>query len=244
MDYSVRQPFKLMLDEERVKQAIRKNQATSYGLTLVAGLPFPTDICSRVERIQRQLEALAPGHFCWYGAHHFHVTLVAPLRGRYRDRPALQREELPADLQGFAGDLARFFASQPPFSVELGRANITPDGTVVVDVASENGLVHQLATILRQYPALDQPKHVGNLHTSIGYLNIVHPFAADDGRSHLEDLMPQLIDIPVGRMAVQQAWLVHYADRTLNRIVGKTLYTLGQTRVVAVKQWLQELGIS
>ena len=91
MDQSVRRPARLMFDEEKVRQIIRKNQATSYGLTLVIGLPFPSDIGSRVQLIQRQLEALTPGHFFWYGLDHLHATLVAPLRGRYRDHPALQR---------------------------------------------------------------------------------------------------------------------------------------------------------
>jgi hypothetical protein len=233
----------LRFDQEQVRQAIRKYQATSYGLTLVAGLPFPADICNRVALIQRQIDVLAPGRFFWYDSHHLHVTLAALLRGRYRDHPALQREELPADLQGFVADLASFFAGQPPFSIELGRANIAPDGTVVVDAASESTLVRQLTTVLRQYPTLDQPKHEGSLHMSIGYLNAVRSLAAGDENSRLEEGLSQLADVSIGRMVVRQIWLVHYADRTLNRIVGKTLYILGQTRAVRVERWLQELGI-
>ena len=74
--------MKLALDEARVQQTIHKNTATSYGLTLVAGLPFPAEIGSRVQAIQAQLEPLAPGRFTWYGVDHLHVTLVAPLRTR------------------------------------------------------------------------------------------------------------------------------------------------------------------
>jgi hypothetical protein len=243
MNQYLRQPSRLMFDQEQVRRAIRKNQAISYGLTFVAGLPFPPDIYNRVALIQRQIDALAPGRFFWYDSHHLHVTLAAPLRGRYRDHPALQREELPADLQDFVADLASFFARQPPFSIELGQANITPDGAVVVDAASGGPLARQLATVLRGYPALDQPKHEGGLHLSIGYLNTVRSSAAGDENSHLEEGLSQLANVPLGRMVVHQIWLVHYANRTLNRIVGETAYTLGQTREVEVKQWLRELSI-
>ena len=91
--------MRLNLVEQRVKQTIHKNTATSYGLTLVIGLPFPVEIRGRIQNIQKKLEASAPGRITWYGAEHLHTTLFAPLRGRYREGPPLQREELPADLQ-------------------------------------------------------------------------------------------------------------------------------------------------
>jgi hypothetical protein len=244
MDQGIQQQFKLMLDEEQVKRAIRKNQATSYGLTFVAGLPFPPDSSSRVEVIQRQIDDLAPGRFAWYDRDHMHVTVVAPLRGRYRDHPILQRAELPADLQRFAAGLADFFAKCHPFFFELNGVNLTPDGTVVVNVSSDDTSVRQLAALLRRYPALDQPKYTGGLHVSIGYINTVRLFATDAERSRLEDVLSQLSNASLGRLAVQQIWLVHYANRTLNRIVGKTPYKLGQTRIVTIERWLQELGIS
>jgi hypothetical protein len=42
---------------------------------------------------------------------------------------------------------------------------------------------------------------------------------------------------------VQKVWLVHYANRTLDRIVGKVPFTLGRTNALTVEQLLQELGI-
>ena len=39
--------------------------------------------------IQQQLESLATGRFTEYDLDHLHATLVASLRGRYRDFPPL-----------------------------------------------------------------------------------------------------------------------------------------------------------
>ena len=127
--------MKLTLIEEKVQQTIRKNTATSYGLTLVIGLPFPPEISTRIQSTQQYLESLVPGRFTWYGLEHLHATLVAPLRGRYRDFPPLQREELPTDLQGFTQNLANFFAHYPPFSLELAGVHLSNNGFVLV---SEN----------------------------------------------------------------------------------------------------------
>jgi len=233
-----------MFDEEKVKQTIHKNQATSYGLTLVIGLPLPADICSRVHLIQRQLEVLTLGCFFWYDAEHLHATLVAPLRGRYREHPVLQQAELPADLNGFAADLADFFAKRQPFSLELGGVNITPDGMVTVNVACETDLRRQLAASLRRHPALDLPKHEGGLRVVIGHWNSIRSSASDEAGTRLEQVLLQLTDIPIGRMTVQQVWLVHYANRTLDRIVGRIPLTLGQANSLTAERLLRELGIA
>ena len=64
--------MKLSFDVERVQRTIYKNTSTSYGLSLVIGLPFSDEICSQIESIQRRLETLAPGRFTWYGLKHLH----------------------------------------------------------------------------------------------------------------------------------------------------------------------------
>jgi hypothetical protein len=53
-----------------------------------------------------------------------------------------------------------------------------------------------------------------------------------------------IMDIPIGRMTVHQVWLVHYANRTLNRIVGKVPFTLGGRNPLTAERLLQDLGIS
>jgi hypothetical protein len=232
--------MKLALIEEKVEQTIRKNTATSYGLTLVIGLPFPAEISTRIQSLQQQLEALAPGRFTWYGLDHVHATLVALLRGRYRDFPPLQREELPADLQGFTQDLAGFFAQHQPFVLELAGLHISDNGLVLV---GQNTFEQQLASSLKEYPELDQPKHPGGLHAAIGYCNTNRPFTTDEEIAPLEAALSEFIRIPIGSMTVGQVWLVHYTNRTLNRIIGKVPFVLGQANTLTGRRLLQELDI-
>jgi hypothetical protein len=233
--------MRLILAEEKVRQTIRKNTAASYGLSLVIGLPFPAEIRNRVGHIQGQLETLAPGRFTWYGVEHLHATLVAPLRGRYREGSPLGREELPADLQGFTDDLVNLFAQRQPFALELAGVHITPEGFVMV---GENILVGQLASTLLRYPELDQPKHLKGLPVAIGFFNAVRPFASDEEQACFETALARFRDTPVGQVTVGQVWLVHYANRTLSRIVGKVAFTLGRTNDLAAERLLRELDIA
>lgn len=235
------QENKLILVEEKIRQTLCKNTTISFGLTLVVGLPFPAEIRARIQRIQEQLEALAPGRFTWYGADHLHATLVAPLRGRYREQPPLGREELPADLPGFTRDLGDFFAQQRPFSLELAGARVTPEGLIII---AENTLTRQLASSLQAYPELDRPKHHKGLHVNIGFFNTVRPFDTNEEQSRFELGLAQLVNAPVGLVRAQQVWLVHYANRTLNRIIGKTPFTLGRANDLGVERLLRELGIT
>ena len=151
---------------------------------------------------------------------------------------------MPPDLQSFATDLADFFAERQPFSLELSGVNITPDGIVAVNVACENTLVRHLATSLRRHPMLDPPKHEGGLKAVIGYWNSIRSCASDEERFCLEQALPQLSDIPVGHMTVQEVQLVHYANRMLNRIVGRVPLTLGQANLFTVERLLRALGIA
>jgi len=233
--------MKLTLIEQRVQQTIRKNTVTSYGLTLVIGLPFPPEISARIQSLQQQLESLTPGRFTWYGLDHLHATLVAPLRGRYRDHPPLQREELPADLQGFTQNLASFFAQHQPFVLELAGVHISDNGYVLV---SENSFEQQLVSTMQGFPELDKPKHLRGLHVAIGFCHTHRHFATEEEAVPLETALPQLIDVPIGSMTVQQVWLVHYANRTLNRIIGKVPLSLGKANALSVEHLLRELGIS
>jgi hypothetical protein len=226
---------------EKVRRTVQKNTATSYGLSLVVGLPFPDEICARIGRIQQQLEALAPGRFTWYGPVHLHATLFAPLRGRYREWPPLQWQELPADLEGLARDVASFFVQLDPFSLELAGVHVSQDGVAEV---RENTLVQRLVSTLRRHPELDEPKHRTGLHVAIGFLNKVPPFDTDEEQARFEAGLDQFMYTPVGQVTVQQVWLVHYANRTLDRIVGKVPLALGRVNTLTAEQLLRELGIA
>jgi len=232
--------MKSTLNPTKVQHTIQKNTATSYGLTLVTGTPFPVEISTRVQHIQTQLDALAPGCFTWYGLDHLHATLVAPLRGRYRDAPPLQRDELPADLEGFVQDLSNFFAGHEPFLLDLAGVHLTTSGFVLL---GEKTMVGQLSSSLRRYPELDPPKHAPGLHVAIGYLNTERPFAIDEEMRQFELVLAEIRDTPVGRVLVKQVWLVHYANRTLDQIVGRVPFTLGKANAITVGRLLRELGI-
>lgn len=232
--------MKITLIETEVQQTIRKNNSTSYGLTLAVGLPFPAQISERIREIQQQLEALLPGRFIWYGLHHLHATLVAPLRGRYRNFPPLQQEELPANLDRFFDDLNTFFSQQQPFDLNLGGVYIIAGGYVMV---GEEILTQRLASTLKNYPELDAPKHLTGLHVSIGYFKTSQPFINDKERASLEAALVQLSHTPVGRIRVQQIWLAHYANRTLDRIVGKVPFILGQPNTLTTEQLLRRLAV-
>ena len=56
--------------------------------------------------------------------------------------------------------------------------------------------------------------------------------------------LAQFKDVPFGKMLVQQVWLVHYANRTLDQILGKVPFTLGQANVITGERLLRELGIA
>ena len=235
--------MKFIADEEKIQQTIHKNTATSYGLTLVIGLPFPAEIGSRIQHIQDQLEALAPDRFTWYSLDQLHATLIAPLRGRYRQWPPLQREELPADLQGFVHDLAGFFAQCQPLSLELAGVSVRSEGLFMVN-AIANFTRQRLASDLQKYPELDAPKDLKGLHVTIGFLNTPRPFNTEAERLRFDSAMASLTDAPIGRMTVERVWLVHYADRTLHHVLGRVLFYLGRSNAVTAEALLRDLGVA
>jgi hypothetical protein len=156
---------------------------------------------------------------------------------------------LPNDLNGFTRDLYSFFAHHQPFAFELTGVHVTDNGLVIVDVNTieqqlASSLKQKLACSLKKYPELDQPKHPKGLHVTIGYFNTGQPFAMDEERARFETAVAQLTNVPVGEMVVQQVWLVHYANRTLDRIVGKVPFTLGQTNALTAERLLRELGVA
>jgi hypothetical protein len=231
----------LRLVRDRVRQTIDKNRATSYGLTLVVGLPFSTGISVRIQRLQHELEGLLPGCFTWYGTDHLHATLIAPLRGRYRERPPLQRDELPQDLHGLVCDLAALFSRCPPFCLELAGVHLTSDGLVRV---REETLLQRLSVQLLKHPELDQPKRLDGLHATIGYLDTTHVFDTGGARQQIEKTLCPFRSATVGSMTVQRVWLVHYARRTLGQIVGKVPFALGQPNAIDARDLLDRLGIA
>lgn len=230
----------LFFAREKIRTAIWQSTATSYGLTLVIGLPFPYTICSRIQHIQDQLDTLAPGGFTWYDRDHIHATLVALLRGRYREAPPLRREELPSDLEDFTSDLGNLSTKLQPFPLELANVEITDEGFVMI---AASGPIPNLSFTFQKYPKLDRPKQNHGLHVTIGYLKTQELFASDEERERFREGFSQIMHTHVGQIMVQQVWLVHYANRTLNRIIGKIAFDLGRPNSLTAERLLGSLGI-
>ncbi len=232
-------PLRFTLDEAAILQTISRNRAPSYGLTLMAGLPFPEDICARIQALQGQVEALAPGRFTWYRPVLLHATLYAPLRGVYRPAPPLRRAEVTADWAGFCAGLARICTQSRPFTLELRGISLTSDGMLVIH---EDTLAQRLAAGLSGYPGLDQPKHWNGLHVVIGYLHTANPFASVNAQADFEQRCAAL-DTAIGAAQVSRVWLVHYANRVLQRIVGQVELELGRESRLSCEEIAQALGL-
>lgn len=232
-----------VLDPTRMQTTLDKNLATSYGLTLVVGLPFPRPVLVRVAQLREQIDALLPGRFRWYALEHLHATVMAPLRGRYRDAPPLRCEDLPADLAGFVEVLNTCFSALQPFTLELDRLLLTPDGRMLA-LGPDAGQVRQrVAERLASFPGLDQPKDLDGWHVTLGYLQTPTPFATEAERADFQVGWAELQTSLPGVVVVDRVWLVHYANRTLSRIVGKAPL-LGQTNTLTPDSLLAALGIA
>lgn len=229
----------LMPAREKVRTIIEKNTRTSYGLTLVTGLPFPNQICKRVGQIQRELDPLAPGTIEWYGLDHLHATIYAPLRGLYREQPPLKRSDLPPDIEGFINDLSTFFSALAPFPLKLTGVRLSEDGVIG---AYEDTLARRLDALLAKYPGMDRPKHSPGIVSVIGFLRDEMRIGEIQKRA-FQNALDALVAVPIGQMIVEEVHLVHYANRTLNRIQGKHTFLLGRPNVMTVEQFLEELVI-
>ena len=223
-----------------------RNAAVGYGLTLVAGLSLPPAITREALAAQAWIEGMFPGRFIWYRASHLHVTLRALLRTRYRNGPPLSRAELPDDLAGFATGLGDLFAQVAPFSLEIGSAHLNEEGVLLLDVHNGLNAKARITSWLQNYPEFDPPKHPqDHLHISVGYLREspdTHPAS-----QLTETFQPLLHDTCVAapvHTQVEQVWLVHYANRTLNRILGKVPLNLGCPNRLTASELLEALRIA
>lgn len=231
------------LNPKQIAETLAKNRATSFGLTLVVGLPFAPLILTRVAAIQAEFEAQWPGRFHWYAPNHLHATIMAPLRGRYRAGPPLQRHELPADLAGFAEALNQCFAALEPFFLEFDRFHLAPDGRLLVFGADPGRVRSQVAERLITIPGLDRPKGLNGWHMTVGYLQTPTPFPHPNEQADFGASWDEIWGGCMGATEVRQVWLVHYADRTLSRILGKAPLWLGRPNALTQDRFLTELAI-
>jgi hypothetical protein len=233
----------LNLDPPQMQVTLNKNLAISFGLTLAVGLPFSRPILAPILRLRAQTEALLPDRFRWYELDHLHVTVMAPLRGRYREGPPLQRHELPADSEGFFETLNQCFTAMEPFHLSLDRLRLTADGRLLALGADPSHVRRRVAERLASIPGMDQPKGSDGWHATLGYLQTPTPFATEAEQADFEVDWAELQESLLGVGVVDRVWLVHYANRTLSRIVGKAPLLLGRPNTLTPDSFLAALGI-
>lgn len=229
------------INPDEVYTTIHKNSVSSYGVTLVAGMPFPPPISEQIKAQQERFDRYAPGRFIWYSSDHLHITLVALVRGRYREAQPVRSAELAEDLPNYLDRFNSVFSQIHPFTLELGCPTITPSGSVIIKVNEPGQLI---VPLLRRSLALDQPPASINLHISLGYLSTPTLFTEEAEQQRFAEDYAQLAQCTLGCLTVQQVWLVHYANRMLNRIVGKIPLQLGQPNQLTVEQLLENLRFS
>jgi hypothetical protein len=231
--------MKVNLDPAQVGELYRKNTQTSYGLTFVVGLPFPSEIADAIAGVQRKVDEWLPDRFRWYGLDHLHASIYAPLRSQ--NRP-LRRDDLPPNLDDFARDLGDVISHWQPFTLALAGAQLGQDGALSV---GEDNLERRLVSCLSSYPNTATPKHIRGLTPVIGFLTTAEPFSAEEEKAHFEQELANLRDLPIGRMEVDRVWLVHYGHRTLSHVIGKLPFELGRkpSRVLTGAELLAALGM-
>lgn len=233
----------MQINPEEVRSTIAKNLHPSYGLTLVAGLPLPSRIYQVLEQVQVQIESTFAGRFSWYQPAQMHVTLSALLRGRYRQSPPLERNELPSDINSFFREFIDFLAIQAPLQIKWDKYHLTPNGLLVCR-AQCNEFSNDLIELLRKYPELNPPpKKPDILHLTIGYLNFPEPFKDPSEVQLLNKTVSGLREYEIETYLVDQVWLVHYANRTFNLILGKVPLSLGKRESLKSNTILQRLQI-
>lgn len=219
-----------------------KNNLTSYGLTLVSGLPLSSPVTQEITALTGQLEQLLPRRITWYAPEHLHITLAAPLRGRYRTYPPIQRGELPGDLGGFIKDLDSFLGALQPFQLDLSGLTFSSGGYVLVGVSGSSSICQQLAELIQKYPELDHSKTPQKLHLTLGMWNLAGSVQSPP-EPDFSKAASKFSTRFIGAEKVDKVWLVHYSNRMLNKIVGKLSFPLGETRKIPAARFLAELGI-
>ena len=212
---------------------LQRNVAVSYGLTLVAGLPLPQALIEALLALQSILERQWAGLIKWYAPDHLHVTLAAPLRGRYRLAPPLQRTELPAAWPDFVTELGRLCTALPPIDLGLS-AVLLRERVFLIEVVG--GATHAAAfrELISRCDGFDSPNQALFWpHVSFGSLI---PGAT----------IPEGVPLPVAAPAEVRVFdlsLVHYANRTLSSVVGQARLALGAKNILQWERLLNQLGI-
>lgn len=102
-----------------------------------------------------------------------------------------------------------------------------------------------ILTCLHTYKSLDQPQQLeGALHISIGYINQQRPFNNDLESAQFAQGIADANNTfcPMGEIVVDKLWLIHYANRTLDKVIGKAPLQLGRTNSLSPETFCSDLG--
>lgn len=231
------------IDEARIQRMLQKNQATSYGLTLVVGLPFAQAFREQAAALQEELEKVAAGAFTWYQPAQMHATVYAPKRGDYARSGPLRGEEMPG-LDAYLAHLAGHYAQLAPFVAQLGTPTLTPDGVLIFH--EMQGMARPAPPLPALPPAwLDKPKHSGGgLVCSIGYLRQPERLQAAERRAAISETLVAANGQGATAAPIEHVWLVHYRTRTLGDIVGRLAFPLGRRQEMDSAQMYAALGLA
>jgi ATP/maltotriose-dependent transcriptional regulator MalT len=67
-------------------------------------------------------------------------------------------------------------------------------------------------------------------------LRTIQPFSSDEEQKQFESGFMPIKNSVIGQTTVRQVWLVHYANRTLSRIIGKSAFALGGTKDIGPEE--------
>ncbi len=201
-------------------------------------MPLPAPLTSAVQRLQSNIESAAPGCLQWYALEDLHITIAAPLRSRYRVGPPLRRVELPASLPALLVDLAAVCAALPPFELALEHAHFHHE-SLLIEVAGGLPAAERLRGAITRYPGFDAPKGQGfPLHLSCGF------FKSGQDEAAVAPMVAQHALAAAGAAArIDRLALVHYANRTLSRVVGVLDLPLGQVTALDEETVLAQLDV-
>jgi 2'-5' RNA ligase len=229
-----------------------KNRRPSYGLTLVAGMPFPPQVSTQAQALQEGIERQVPGVFTWYAPEHLHLTLAAPLRGRYRDGPPLRAAELPPQFPAFLAALQDRLRQQDPFPLSFCRADLAEHGSVLWRAEAGGDLWNDAPALIEKVPGFDRQNPAHTPHVTLGYVRRLDRPAAEllasvqawlereaEAKERLE--RRAVPDSAAAQATIDRLWLVHYANRTLDRVLGQVELPLGRPSDLSVSEMIAKL---
>jgi hypothetical protein len=114
-----------MFDQKKVADRLISTNKTLYGVSLVAGLPFPVEFLEDVRTFQRHVNSKLGDYVQWLGLKNLHVTI---LRSKSTTTPWDCIPDFPSSFNEFMNDL-------PVFKITFSNPLIGDDGVIRLPVS-------------------------------------------------------------------------------------------------------------